>query len=136
MALSEHAALQLVGDVPAFIDKLSKDSAKELIKREADGTYVIRYSAKSSALVLTISHNGRVRHFPITRSGNNFTLDGQTKKATITELLRALSKKGFKDASGHKVIIGRPCQAAADAHLEEQVGGLYVCFYCPSHCWL
>lgn len=122
MSLTEAAALQLVGDVAGFIDKLTKDSAKELLKSESDGTYVIRYSSKSSALVLTINHNGRVRHFPFSRKGSNFTLDGQTKKSSLAELLRALGKKGFKDSSGHRVPIGRPCQAAADAHLEQQVG--------------
>eukprot|EP00045_Choanoeca_perplexa_P003923 m.34387 g.34387 ORF g.34387 m.34387 type:complete len:589 (+) comp12297_c0_seq1:109-1875(+) len=120
MSLTEEAALHLVGNVPGFIEHLTKDSAKELLKGEPDGTYVIRYSHRSSALVLSINHNGRARHFPFSRIGRNFTLDGQTKKPSVSDLLSALGKRGFKDSSGHRVRIGRPSQAAADAHLEQQ----------------
>eukprot|EP00730_Choanoeca_flexa_P002226 TRINITY_DN10959_c0_g2_i3.p1 TRINITY_DN10959_c0_g2~~TRINITY_DN10959_c0_g2_i3.p1 ORF type:complete len:589 (+),score=81.91 TRINITY_DN10959_c0_g2_i3:135-1901(+) len=120
MEMTEDEAASLTYDVPGFVDALTKEHAKTLLSSEINGTYLLRYSFRARGLVLSINHNGRVRHFPVLREGRNFTIDGRTKEHSVANLLRSLSNSGFKDSKGLRVAVRKPPVATVDQHLEAQ----------------
>ena len=126
MAVSEEDIYHMVENVPAFVPHLTKDRAKEMLRDDVDGSYLLRFSVNTGSLVLTVSIRGRCKHYVMDETADGtYTFDGDIAAETVIELLKEVCEVGFEDAEGKQVLPSRPCSKAVEAHLAKQVDLLF-----------
>ncbi|EDQ86852.1 uncharacterized protein MONBRDRAFT_10565 [Monosiga brevicollis MX1] len=121
MALQEEDIEHLIREVPAYMPQITKARAREVLANENSGTYLLRFSANSQAIVLTMTIGGKNRHFVLEEDDNrNYTFDFEHSEPTIQQLLNYVEENGFLDEQGVHVRPSRASPVAVEQHLFRQ----------------